>query len=165
MTCIACPPLHQYHSNHVCFIQTVPVQLESPLDSISDNRFSCLITHEDDEKSEEEIARLSFTSCSAKTDNISQELDFMDVVAGFFVVQIMALYDKKWHDEYFSNVVTGFFVVQLMALHENEVLSGVSVLSDEDKAATRTRSGSGLIPTPETEQQSFPGVRHKRTCK
>ena len=145
------------------FFQNVRVQLDSPLDLRSENKFSCLTTHEEEEELQKEKTRLSDKSCSTKADCMSQESDFMDVVAGFFVVQIMALYDKKWHEEYFSNVVTGFFVVQLMALHESEVLSGVSVLSDEDKATTRSGPGYG-ISSP-TEQQSLPGIRHKGTCK
>ena len=110
------------------------------------------------------------TSCSSKTDNISQELDFMDVVAGFFVVQIMALYDKKWHDEYFSNVVTAFFVVQLMALHESEVLSGVPVeeLDGKNEHVSNFHSCSlagGGIPDESSEESMSPPKKRRSRGK
>ena len=105
-------------------------------------------------------------SCSTKADSMSQDSDFMDVVAGFFVVQIMALYDKKWHEEYFSNVVTGFFVVQLMALHENEVLSGVSVkeldCENEHGGNLCSLAGGGSPDENSEESMSPPKKRRSR---
>ena len=90
----------------------------------------------------------------------------MDVVAGFFVVQIMALYDKKWHEEYFSNVVTGFFVVQLMALHENEVLSAVPVkeldCENEHGGNLCSLAGGGSPDENSEESMSPPKKRRSR---
>ena len=115
------------------YFQKVKVNLESPLELRSNNKFSCLTTHQDEEKLEEEIARLPAMSSSTETDN--ECLDFGDVVVGFFVVQLMAQLDREWHDEYYRNVVAGLFVFQLMALHENEVLFGAldEKQGDEDE--------------------------------
>ena len=75
------------------YFQKVKVNLGSPLDLRSNNKFSCLTTHQDEEKQDEEIARLPAMSSSTETDD--ECVDFGDVVVGFFVFQLMALHENE----------------------------------------------------------------------